>query len=149
MSNLLLMQICRHTLRVHCERKILYARCKCPVDGLQVQYGALAVIFLITGLTLSTQVLYSQFKHYHLHLFTQLFSLVLFPTVVFIVLSIIQAAHDQTVDKYILVGLMVLGVLPTTVASNITMTRGANGNVEAATAEVVIGQFSSAQNSPS
>ncbi|ORX40601.1 SBF-like CPA transporter family-domain-containing protein [Kockovaella imperatae] len=106
-----------------------------------IQYGALAIIFLITGLTLSTQILYRQVKSYSLHLSTQIISLLVFPTVVFIIITIIQSADNPAIDRYILVGLMVMGVLPTTVASNITMTRGADGNVEAATVEVVVGQI--------
>ena len=99
----------------------------------------MAIIFLITGLTISTEVLYRQFKSYRLHLATQVISLLVFPTLVFIILSIIRASDDPAINPYILVGLMFMGVLPTTVASNITMTRGADGNVEATTVEVVIG----------
>lgn len=37
---------------------------------------------------------------------------------------------------------MVMSVMPTTVASNITMTRNAGGSTEAATIEVCVGEFS-------
>ena len=101
----------------------------------------MALIFLITGLTLSTQALLSQFKSFYLHIVTQLFSLVFFPTVIFVIINVIRVANNPAINEYILVGIMVMGVLPTTVASNLTMTRTANGNVEASTAEVVIGQI--------
>lgn len=58
----------------------------------------------------------------------------------FALISIIDATDDDKIDRFILGGFMVLGVLPTTVASNIAMTRTAKGNEEAATAEVCIGE---------
>lgn len=105
-----------------------------------VNYGAIALIFLITGLTLSTQALYRQFRNWYSHLFTQVFSLLFFPAVMFAIVNIIKSADDPKIDPYILVGLMVMAILPTTVAANVTMTREAEGNEEAATAECCIGQ---------
>ena len=71
---------------------------------------------------------------------TQVFSLLFFPAVVFAIVNIIRAADDPAVDPYILVGLMMMSILPTTVAANVTMTQEAEGNEEAATAECCIGQ---------
>jgi sodium/bile acid cotransporter 7 len=105
-----------------------------------ISYGAIALIFLITGLTLSTQALYHQFRNWYSHLFTQVFSLLFFPAVMFAIVNIIKAAKDDAIDPYILVGLMMMAILPTTVAANVTMTREAEGNEEAATAECCIGQ---------
>jgi len=75
----------------------------------------------------------------YLHVVTQGISLLLFPTTVFVIITIIQASGGGQIDPYITVGYMVMGVMPTTVASNLAMTRTAKGNVEAATAEVCIG----------
>jgi sodium/bile acid cotransporter 7 len=107
---------------------------------IQINYGAIALIFLITGLTLSTQALYRQLRNWYSHLFTQVFSLLFFPAVMFAILNVIQAADDPAINPYILVGLMTMAVLPTTVAANVTMTREAEGNEEAAIAECCIGQ---------
>nr|XP_018264783.1 sodium/bile acid cotransporter 7-B/bile acid cotransporter 7-B [Kwoniella dejecticola CBS 10117]OBR86941.1 sodium/bile acid cotransporter 7-B/bile acid cotransporter 7-B [Kwoniella dejecticola CBS 10117] len=117
-----------------------------------IKYGAISLIFLITGLTLSTSSLYNQIKNWKLHLFTQGFSFLFFPAVVFAIVNIVNAAQDQGesqsqggkgggIDQYILAGLIVMGIMPTTVASNITMTRLAGGNVESATIEVCIGNL--------
>lgn len=106
----------------------------------QISYGAIAIIFLITGLTLSTSALYHQFRNWYSHLFTQTFSLLFFPAVMFALVNIIRAANDPHIDPYILVGLMMMAILPTTVAANVTMTREAEGNEEAAIAECCIGQ---------
>ncbi|OCF75057.1 sodium/bile acid cotransporter 7-B/bile acid cotransporter 7-B [Kwoniella mangroviensis CBS 8886] len=105
-----------------------------------IKYGAIAIIFLITGLTLSTKSLYVQLRNWKLHLFTQLFSFLFFPAVVFAIVNIVNASHGN-IDKYVLAGLVVMGVMPTTVASNITMTRSAGGSTESATIEVCIGNL--------
>ncbi|WVW80214.1 hypothetical protein I302_102191 [Kwoniella bestiolae CBS 10118] len=110
-----------------------------------IKYGAISLIFLITGLTLSTKALYQQIRNWKLHLFTQLFSFLFFPAVVFAIVNIVNASQgnsdDGAIDKYVLAGLVVMGVMPTTVASNITMTRAAGGSTESATIEVCIGNL--------
>jgi sodium/bile acid cotransporter 7 len=58
----------------------------------------------------------------------------------FTLVNIIRAANDPSIDPYILVGLMMMAILPTTVAANVTMTREAEGNEESAIAECCIGQ---------
>jgi len=104
-----------------------------------VSWVGLAIIFLITGLTLSTPALLSNLSNFYLHFLTQIISLIVFPTVVFVIITIIRSVQNTPIDRFILIGYMVAGVMPTTVASNIAMTRTAKGNVEAATAEVCVG----------
>ncbi|OCF31664.1 sodium/bile acid cotransporter 7-B/bile acid cotransporter 7-B [Kwoniella heveanensis BCC8398] len=109
-----------------------------------IKYGAIALIFLITGLTLSTSSLYRQFRNWRLHLFTQVFCFLFFPAIVFIIINIVNSAQGSTsdrgtIDKYVLAGMVVMSVMPTTVASNISMTRSAGGSVEATTMQVCIG----------
>lgn len=105
-----------------------------------VSWVGLAIIFLITGLTLSTPALISNLSNFYLHFLTQIISLIVFPTVVFVIITIIRSVKNTPIDRFILIGYMVAGVMPTTVASNIAMTRTAKGNVEAATAEVCVGE---------
>ncbi|WVF65823.1 hypothetical protein IAT40_000560 [Kwoniella sp. CBS 6097] len=109
-----------------------------------IKYGAVALIFLITGLTLSTSSLYRQFRNWRLHLFTQVFSFLFFPAIVFVIINIVNAAQGSTsgngtIDQFVLAGMVVMSVMPTTVASNISMTRSAGGSVEATTMEVCVG----------
>ncbi|KAG8950915.1 hypothetical protein FRC04_006979 [Tulasnella sp. 424] len=104
-----------------------------------VKYGCIALIFLITGLSLSTEALIKQAKNYRLHLVTQLISFVGFSAVVYGIVAIIRASHTSKIDPVALAGIILMSILPTTVASNIAMTRNAGGNVEAATIEVCIG----------
>jgi solute carrier family 10 (sodium/bile acid cotransporter), member 7 len=47
--------------------------------------------------------------------------------------------ESGTIDKSLLVGMVVLSTLPTTIASNVVMTRNAGGDEAAAIIEVVIG----------
>ncbi|KAG8976951.1 hypothetical protein FRB90_008990, partial [Tulasnella sp. 427] len=104
-----------------------------------VKYGCIGLIFLITGLSLSTEALIKQAKNYRLHIVTQLISFVGFSAVVYGIVAIIRASHTGKIDPVALAGIILMSILPTTVASNIAMTRNAGGNVEAATIEVCIG----------
>ncbi|WVQ78815.1 hypothetical protein IAT38_000906 [Cryptococcus sp. DSM 104549] len=104
-----------------------------------ITYGAISLIFLITGLTLSTPALVRQLRNWRLHLFTQGFCFLFFPAIVFAIVNCVRVSSTTTIDKYVLAGMVVMSVMPTTVASNISMTRSAGGSTEAATMEVVVG----------
>jgi len=58
---------------------------------------------------------------------------------VFAIVKAVIAGGEGKIDVGVLAGLVTMGVLPTTIASNVAMTRNAGGDVEAATAEVVVG----------
>ncbi|KAG8889165.1 hypothetical protein FRB98_005640 [Tulasnella sp. 332] len=104
-----------------------------------VEWGGIGLIFLITGLSISTEALIKQAKNYRLHLVTQIISFFVFSAVVYAIVAIIRASGTHRIDSTVLAGLILMSILPTTVASNIAMTRNAGGNVEAATIEVCIG----------
>ncbi|ADV20785.1 Hypothetical protein CGB_C0005C [Cryptococcus gattii WM276] len=106
-----------------------------------ITYGVIAAIFLITGLTLSTPALFHQLANWRLHLFTQIFSFLFFSAIVFAIVNCVRASGNEAIDKYVLAGMVVMSVMPTTVASNITMTRSAGGSTEAATMEVCVGNL--------
>lgn len=112
-----------------------------------ITYGVIAAIFLITGLTLSTPALFHQLANWRLHLFTQIFSFLFFSAIVFAIVNCVRASGNEAIDKYVLAGMVVMSVMPTTVASNITMTRSAGGSTEAATMEVCVGRYSSSATS--
>jgi len=52
----------------------------------------------------------------------------IFSAVVFGIVSAIRASGTDKIDTVILVGLIVMGCIPTTISSNIVMTRAARGN---------------------
>lgn len=47
-----------------------------------VKYGAVSVIFLLSGFTLNTEALHKVFKQYRLHSFIQIFTFVVIPLLV-------------------------------------------------------------------
>ncbi|ODN76485.1 hypothetical protein L202_05151 [Cryptococcus amylolentus CBS 6039] len=106
-----------------------------------IHYGAISLIFLITGLTLSTSALFHQLANWRLHLFTQIFCFLFFSAIVFAIVNCVRASGNESIDKYVLAGMVIMSVMPTTVASNITMTRSAGGSTEAATMEVCVGNL--------
>jgi solute carrier family 10 (sodium/bile acid cotransporter), member 7 len=97
------------------------------------------LVFFITGVTLSTRALINQAFNFKLHIATQAISFVVFPGFVFGIVKAVIMGGEGKIDVGVLAGLVTMGVLPTTIASNVAMTRNAGGSVEAATAEVVVG----------
>ncbi|KAG9012637.1 hypothetical protein FRB94_005247 [Tulasnella sp. JGI-2019a] len=102
-----------------------------------IEWGGIGLIFLITGLSISTEALVKQAKNYRLHLVTQILSFLVFSAVVCAIVAIIRASGTHKIDTTVLAGLILMSILPTTV--NIVVTQNAGGNVEAATIEVCIG----------
>lgn len=79
-----------------------------------VKWGAIALIFLLTGLSLSTKAFLNQALNWHLHLVTQVISFLAFSAVVYAVISAIIASGDTHLDRVVLGGIITMGVLPTT-----------------------------------
>ncbi|KAK7737731.1 LRR receptor-like serine/threonine-protein kinase RGI2 [Cytospora paraplurivora] len=95
-----------------------------------IMYGAVAIIFLVSGMQLSPQKLRLNLANWRLHIVTQA------------IMWIIIAAGDlrtNAIETPILLGMLVLSCLPTTIASNVVMTRNAGGDDAAAIVEVVLG----------
>lgn len=132
-----------------------------------VLYGSVAIIFLVSGLQLSPEKLRMNLFNWRLHILTQGISFILIPLiwlgmpsasittawlffpgrtpssltdrVTALMWIIIAANGTKHIEPAILVGMLVLSCLPTTIASNVVMTRNAGGDDAAAIVEVVIG----------
>ncbi|OIW33970.1 sodium/bile acid cotransporter [Coniochaeta ligniaria NRRL 30616] len=107
-----------------------------------ILYGGVSIIFLVSGLQLSHEKLRMNLTSWRLHIIVQGISFVLIPVIMLVIVRIIIAAGDLrsgAIDTSVLVGLVVLSCLPTTIASNVVMTRAAGGDDAAAIIEVVIG----------
>ncbi|ORY89758.1 SBF-like CPA transporter family-domain-containing protein [Leucosporidium creatinivorum] len=108
-----------------------------------IKYLLVAIIFLVSGLTLPLANLYKRARDWKLHLATHVTNFLLFPTIVFAIVSCVRAADPnfERFDRFALVGMVVLGCVPTTVSSNVVMTGQAGGDESAATIEVMLGNL--------
>ncbi|GJN91063.1 hypothetical protein Rhopal_004078-T1 [Rhodotorula paludigena] len=106
-----------------------------------IRYLAVGIIFLISGLSIPPRNLYHRALDWKLHLACQITTFLLFPTIVFAIVSAVRAADPEhrRFHEWALVGLIVMGVMPTTVSSNVTMTGQAGGDVAATTVSVILG----------
>lgn len=92
-----------------------------------VKWGAVIVIFLLSGLGLEVSVMLRTILRWRLHLIVQVINFVLLPFVMYGIVRFFIAVHadlDMTVYK----GWMIALSTSTTVSSNAIMTRNANGN---------------------
>ncbi|OKP11947.1 hypothetical protein PENSUB_2499 [Penicillium subrubescens] len=104
-----------------------------------VLYGVIAIIFLISGLSIPRQKLFKQFLNWRLHVLVQVISFLLIPALVLAVVHIILAADPAGhIDRAVLAGYILTACIPTTIASNVVMTRAAGGDDAAALVEVVL-----------
>ncbi|KAK9237687.1 putative sodium bile acid cotransporter [Lipomyces kononenkoae] len=108
---------------------------------ISIEYGAVAIIFLISGMTIPRQKLIAQATHWQAHLLTQVISFVITPSIAFGIAAAIRAAHNPAVNDWILIGIIITGSTPTTVSSNVVMTREAKGNEYLSLIEVSAGNI--------
>ncbi|KAF6843318.1 sodium/bile acid cotransporter [Colletotrichum musicola] len=105
-------------------------------------YGGIAIIFLVSGLQLSHTKLKQNVTNWRLHIIVQGISFIIIPVILLIIIHIIIAAgglRNGVLETPIIVGMVVASCLPTTIASNVVMTRASGGDEAAAIIEVVIG----------
>lgn len=77
-----------------------------------VDYLAVAVIFFINGCTLPTKVLVENLREWKMHIFVQVQCYLLTSSISYGVVSATATAH-QFMDPALLVGIIILGCLPT------------------------------------
>ncbi|KAJ6024188.1 hypothetical protein N7540_004985 [Penicillium herquei] len=104
-----------------------------------VMYGVIAIIFLISGLSIDRRKLVLQLMNWRLHLTVQVISFLFIPAVVLaVVYAILAGDPTGKIDRSVLAGYIFVACIPTTIASNVVMTRSAGGDDAAALVEVLI-----------
>jgi hypothetical protein len=105
-----------------------------------VTYLCVSIIFFITGCTLSTQTLLQNYARWKLHLFVQVQCFLLTSALCFAIVSGC-ATNRGFMDPGLLIGLLFTGCVPTTISSNVVMTRQANGNVALTVVQSTLGNL--------
>ncbi|KAF2788552.1 hypothetical protein K505DRAFT_410810 [Melanomma pulvis-pyrius CBS 109.77] len=105
-----------------------------------VTYLAVSVIFFINGCTLPTRILLDNYKRWKLHAFVQLQCYLVTSVATFAIVSLC-ATNPKFMDPWLLIGLLFVGSAPTTMSSNVVMTRQAHGNTALTVVQSIIGQF--------
>lgn len=106
-----------------------------------IGYGAVAVIFLGSGLSMKTRDLMKNVLHWRAHLTVLSLEFLITSAIIYGFCCAIKAANNSSISKYMLVGLIVTACCPTTVSSNVVMTRKADGNVHLTLCEVFFGNI--------
>ncbi|KAK7518586.1 putative sodium bile acid cotransporter [Phyllosticta citriasiana] len=106
-----------------------------------ILYGAVAIIFFISGLSLAPRALLVHALNWRLHLLVQGFCFLACPVSVYVLVRIVDAGDGAAgnIDRAVLVGWLLTACIPTTIASNVVMTRAAGGDEAAALVEVLLG----------
>ncbi|CAO3611080.1 unnamed protein product [Mucor hiemalis] len=103
-----------------------------------VKWGAVIVIFLLSGLGLEVSVMLRTILRWRLHLIVQVINFVLLPFVMYGIVRFFIAVHSD-LDMTVYKGWMIALSTSTTVSSNAIMTRNANGNDGAALFNAALG----------
>lgn len=104
-----------------------------------ISYGAVALIFLISGMSMSTKDLAKNMLNWRAHFSVLLMSFLVTSAIIYGICNGIRRASSTSIDPYVLVGLIVTHACPTTVSSNVVMTKQAHGNDVLTLCEVFIG----------
>ncbi|KAL9114693.1 MAG: hypothetical protein Q9227_001371 [Pyrenula ochraceoflavens] len=105
-----------------------------------VTYLCVSIIFLITGLTLPTRTLLQNYSKWKVHLFVQTQCFLMTSATIFGIVSAC-ATNPSFMSPGLLIGLIFMSAVPTTISSNVVMTRQAHGNQALTVVESTLGNF--------
>ncbi|KAG1678624.1 hypothetical protein FOA52_012631 [Chlamydomonas sp. UWO 241] len=103
-----------------------------------VKYGAVIVIFLLSGMGLNTRVLLMAVKRLPLHTLIQAISLGVTPAIGF---GVVSALRPSGMSSDLIDGIIICACMPTTVSSNVVLTQMAGGNEAVALINAVVGNI--------
>lgn len=103
-----------------------------------VKYGAISLMFLISGFSLKPDSISLTFRRYELHLFIQIFTFAFVPLYT---QCFIKFLGFLGINSWVLKGLITVACMPPPVSSAVILTRSAQGNETAAIFNSVMGSF--------
>ncbi|KXZ52329.1 hypothetical protein GPECTOR_10g961 [Gonium pectorale] len=103
-----------------------------------IKYGAVIIIFFLSGISLKTKALLTVLARLHLHLYIQFICLVLTPAIGY---GIARALMESGMNRDLVNGLVVAMAMPTTISTNVVFTKQSGGNEAAALVNAVIGNI--------
>lgn len=103
-----------------------------------VKYGAVSLIFFVSGLSIKTDSVRHTLQQHWLHLFVQSFTFIFIPI---FVQTLIIFLNIFRIDKWILKGLVTVACMPPPVSSAVILTKASQGNETAAIFNSVLGSF--------
>lgn len=106
-----------------------------------IGYLAVAIIFFGSGLSMSTKLLMLNMANWRVHFTVLSLSFLITSSIIYGICCGIKLLHNDAIDNWMLVGLIVTATCPTTVASNVVMTKKADGNDLLTLCEVFIGNL--------
>ncbi|KAG0660726.1 hypothetical protein C6P45_001535 [Maudiozyma exigua] len=106
-----------------------------------IGYGAVAWIFLQSGLSMSTRRILANISNWRAHLTIAMMSFLLTSSIVYGFCVAIKKSNNKYIDDWVLMGIICTITCPTTVASNVIMTQNAGGNDLLCVCEVVLGNL--------
>ena len=112
-----------------------------------VAYLCVALIFLITGCTLSIHEFRESISRWKVHLFVQIQCFLVTSAIVFGITSLL-AMRRSLLSPGLLIGMITMGCMATTISSNVVMTLQARGNSALTVAQTTIGNLIGAIVSP-
>jgi solute carrier family 10 (sodium/bile acid cotransporter), member 7 len=105
-----------------------------------VSYLCVSIIFLITGCTLPSKVLIQNYSRWKIHIFVQVSCFLMTSATTFGIVSA-TATNRSFMDPVLLVGMIFAGIVPTTISSNVVLTRQANGNTALTVVQSTLGNL--------
>lgn len=105
-----------------------------------VSYFCVSIIFLITGCTLPTKVLLANYSRWKVHLFVQMQCFLMTSATTFAIVTA-AATNKEFMDEGLLIGMIITGIVPTSISSNVVLTKQANGNTALTVAQSTLGNL--------
>ncbi|CAF3923980.1 unnamed protein product [Rotaria sordida] len=100
-----------------------------------VKYGCIIFIFFLNGLSIVTRQLAKEVLHIRLHTFVQIYSLIIFP---FLVYGLSLLLAKTSMNKTLIFGIIIMASMPPTISGSVIMTKNALGNEYAALLNAIL-----------